>query len=521
MAASAISALPVSSPVDFLRVAARDRPRAEAVVFDERRVTYGELWRDVEALAGYLRAHGLAPRERVALVIENSPEYIIAYYGTLAAGGTVVALNTAARDRDLCNWIAHSGARWLFAETSHPAWEALSRIGDGVRTVRVGEAPDGIPWTDVCAGGGEREPAGMAVEPEAPAAIIYTSGTTGRPKGVTLSHRNLVANVRSILGYLPLGPDARTLNVLPFYYSYGNSVLHTHLAAGGCLILENSLTYPHRVVERMARERATGFNGVPSTYALLLGRVPLENYDLSALRYVTQAGGAMPPSALKRLAERLPHVRIYVMYGQTEATARLSYLPPDMLFRKLGSAGIAIPGVTLEIRGEDGRALPAGSVGEIWARGPNVMLGYWRDPETTAAVLNDGWLKTGDLAYLDEDGYLYIEGRRSDMIKSGAHRINPLDIEEAIAELDGVAEVAVVGVEDEILGQVIKAVVVPRPGAALDPMRVKAHCRDRLAGYKIPKYVEFAQTLPRTASGKIKRFELAGANRTSNQEKAG
>lgn len=509
------------SLIDYLRASARDYPHSEALVFGQRRVSYGELWRQVESVAGFLHSRGLNPGSRVALVMENSPEYVVAYYATLAAGGTVVALNTAAKERDLSNWIDHSGAGWLFAQSSHSAWSALSQLRDYVNVVRVGDTGvGGIRWEETIEIGASVAGA-YPVAPDSPAAIIYTSGTTGRPKGVTLSHKNLVANVQSILDYLPLGPDARTVNVLPFYYSYGNSVLHTHLAAGGCLILENSLTYPHRVVERLVSESATGFNGVPSTYALLLGRVALESYDLCKLRYVTQAGGAMSPTALTRLAERLPHVHIYVMYGQTEATSRLSYLPPDMLFSKLGSAGFAIPGVTLEIRGEDGRALPAGTIGEIWARGANIMLGYWRDPETTATVLKDGWLRTGDLAHMDEDGYLYIQGRRSDMIKSGAHRINPADVEEVIAEMDGVAEVAVIGVEDELLGQVIKAVIVPHPGAVVDTIRVKAHCRDRLASYKIPKYVEFAGTLPRTASGKIKRFELAGANHMSNQEKTG
>lgn len=199
------------------------------------------------------------------------------------------------------------------------------------------------------------------------------------------------------------------------------------------------------------------------------------------------------------------------MYGQTEATARLTYLPPERLEEKLGSAGIAIPKVTLEIRDERGTVLPPGQVGEIWARGPNVMLGYWNDPAGTAEALQNGWLRTGDLAYMDDEGYVYIQGRATEMIKSGAHRINPRDIEEAIGELEEVAEVAVVGVPDEILGQVIKAVIVLRPGARLDPLTVKAHCQSRIASFKIPKRVEFTTQLPKTASGKVKRFLLVNA----------
>ncbi|KPK74084.1 MAG: hypothetical protein AMJ84_00725, partial [Acidithiobacillales bacterium SM23_46] len=180
------------------------------------------------------------------------------------------------------------------------------------------------------------------------------------------------------------------------------------------------------------------------------------------------------------------------------------------LEEKMGSAGTAIPGVTIEIRGETGEILPPDQVGEICATGDNLMLGYWHDPEATVRVLIDGWLHTGDMAYRDAEGFLYIQGRRSDMIKTGAHRVNPREIEEAIIELDWVADVAVVGVDDDILGQVIKAVIVPRPGLAVDPMRVKAHCRERLATYKIPKFVEHANELPRTASGKVKRYLLAG-----------
>ena len=236
--------------------------------------------------------------------------------------------------------------------------------------------------------------------------------------------------------------------------------------------------------------------------------VTLEQHDLSSQRYLTQAGGAMNTTLTRRLREALPHARLFVMYGQTEATARLAWLPPERLDDKPGSAGRAIDGVRIEVRDDAGQALPLGSVGEIWAQGANVMAGYWRDPAASAVVLRDGWLRTGDMGRMDEEGFLFLSGRRSDMIKTGAHRVHPLDVEEAIAELDGVSEVAVVGIDDATLGQAIKAVVVRSAQASLDADAVKAHCRARLAGYKIPKQVEFVTNLPKTASGKVRRALL-------------
>lgn len=496
--------------VPLLQASVAQTPDALAVIHGERRVSYAQLWRQVGAVAGFLRAHKLAVGARVALLMDNSPAYIAAYYGVLAAGGVVVALNAATKSRDLSNWLGHSGASWLIADGAHPelAAVAAARAREELRIVAVGASAvsDAIAWDEVLATPAQ---APLGADPEAPAAIIYTSGTTGKPKGVTLSHRNLAANVKSILTYLELSGADRALNVLPFYYSYGNSVLHTHLAVGGSLVLENSMMFPHKVMERLAAERATGFAGVPSTYALLLNRVRFQDYDLSSLRYMTQAGGAMPTTNIARLHAALPQVALFVMYGQTEATARLTYLPPARLEEKLGSAGRAIPGVTLEIRDEHGRPMPSGTVGEIYARGDNIMRGYWNDADTTAQVLRDGWLKTGDLARMDEDGFIFIEGRLSDMIKSGAHRINPKEIEEVIAEVDGVAEVAVVGVPDDILGQTIRAVIVPQPGAALVPRAIQAHCHKQLALYKIPKLIDFASELPKTASGKVKRYLLS------------
>ena len=432
------------------------------------------------------------------------------------AGGVVVAMNNSAKCKDLSVWIRHSDAKWLVADANHPELEELLKsdlpeINVVVNRKQVdGSISDAIDLGTVIKTASPAEP-DIAIDNVGNlASIIYTSGTTGKPKGVMLSHQNLAANIASITQYLRLSGSDRIVNVLPFYYSYGNSVLHTHMSVGGTIIMENSLAFPQKILSLMEQEGATGFSGVPSTYALLMNRTKFSNFDLSRLRYMTQAGGPMAPANIKRVIEELPEVKFYVMYGQTEATARLSYLPPDRLWEKMGSIGIAIPGVTLEIRDEHGNKTASGVTGQICVKGENVMLGYWKDPEETQKVLRNNWLYTGDLAHYDSDEYIYIDGRSSDMIKSGAHRISPKEIEEVIQELDETSEVAVVGVSDEMMGQLLKAVIVVKQGREIQKAKILQHCKKNLAIYKIPKYVEFTEQLPKTASGKVRRFMLQG-----------
>jgi acyl-CoA synthetase (AMP-forming)/AMP-acid ligase II len=217
----------------------------------------------------------------------------------------------------------------------------------------------------------------------------------------------------------------------------------------------------------------------------------------------------MTRAAIQRMRELVPSARFWVMYGQTEATARLTYLRPEHLDARLGSVGIPLDGIEIEIRNEQGDVLPPGQTGELCARGPNIMLGYWRDEEATREAVVDGWLRTGDLAHRDDAGFLYIDGRVVDMIKVGSFRVSPLEVEEVLATLPGIAEMAVASTPDELLGQAIKAVIVLRDGAELDERQVKAHCRAHLASYKVPKIVEFARELPRTSSGKVQRFKLS------------
>lgn len=495
---------------------AGDQP---CVVAGDEVCSFADMWDQARRVAGFLQANGLVAGDRVALIADNSPQYIAVFYGTLLAGGAVVPMNTNSKVRDFENWLNHCGARFGFVDFVPREMHKLLQAGIATALVAVnrdaaGILPDSLlpqlhaDWQAVKQNQPLPLPEVLAPAPAALACIIYTSGTTGNPKGVMISHGNLAANVQSILAALPIQSGDRFLNVLPFYYSYGNSVLHTHVAQGATLYLENSMMYPAAVVARMQIERITGFAGVPSTYALLLSRGKVAEHDLSCLRYILQAGGAMPVPLTRDVMQHMSR-QLYVMYGQTEATARLTWLPPARLEEKLGSVGIPIDGVEIEIRHPDGSACAAGETGELFARGGNVAAGYWQNEAATTATFVDGWLKTGDLGHRDADGFIYLLGRRSDMIKSGAHRISPLEIEEVITEVPSVEEVAVLGVPDELLGQTIAAFVVMKPGEELDVKQIKKHCLENLASYKIPKQILKVDALPKTASGKIKKHLLA------------
>jgi acyl-CoA synthetase (AMP-forming)/AMP-acid ligase II len=444
------------------------------------------------------------------LLLRNSPQYVAGCLGAMAAGCVAVPLNVHERASVLIRQVEHVGAAAVVADPAHPEWLALeAAVASPNRhliAVPLHKGADG-PAAFCHAIDGAIGSTSPGPAPNDLALVLYTSGTTAQPKGVMLSHGNLIANARAIADYLKIGASDRVLCVLPFHFSYGISVLHSHLISGASVLIEDNFAFPHLTLRRMEQERVTGFPGVPSTFALLLGRCRLSDYDLKGLRYITQAGGAMPRAHIEQLRAMLPNASVYIMYGQTEATARLAFLPPERLTDKIGSVGRPLPGIEVEIR-DAGRVVQAGEVGEICARGPNIMLGYWADPGLTACVLRDGWLHTGDLGHVDGDGYLYIDGRAEDMIKVGAFRVTPQEVEEVLAAHPSVEEVAVTGVPDDVLGSAVKAVVVLRDGVEADVRALKAFCRERLATYKIPKIVELARTLPRTASGKVQRYRL-------------
>lgn len=510
---------------DFLEGAAASLPDKLAVIHHERRITYGELWQASSRLSTRLNQLDLEPCSRIALLSENSIEYVVAYFAILLSGLVVVPLDTSLSPDDLVSVLDDCDASVLithqrFNRCLQKALDSGLRmnliISDGElaleEQVRVEILSDILSRNSSISEPSLPLPgAGDSVDREL-AAIFYTSGSSGRPKGVMLSHLNLVSNTKATVKYLGLSDDDSVLVVLPFGYIYGNSLLLTHVAAGGSLVIDNRFMYPEVVLDTMEKEEVTGFSGVPSNYMILLNKSTLARRKLNHLRYLTQAGGAMSQEVIHRLKKAVPRKEIFIMYGQTEASPRITYLPPEELTTKPGSVGVAVAGIRVKLLDPSWSEVAPGETGEIVVKGDNVMMGYWNQPHETAQALQDGWLHTGDLARMDEEGYFYIVGRKSDMIKSGGYRISAREIENRILENEIVAEVSVFGVRDEILGEAIHAVVVLKPGYTADEKEIQTHCTQGLPSHKVPKFIVFREIIPKKASGKVDKQALINLN---------
>lgn len=341
------------------------------------------------------------------------------------------------------------------------------------------------------------------------AALMFTSGSTGPPRGVMVSHANIMANTDSIVHYLGLTENDKIMTVLPFHYCFGTSLLHTHLYVGGSLVIDPRFMYPDTVLRRMQETKCTGFAGVPSHFQILLRRSSLRKSSFPHLRYVQQAGGHLAPHFIRALHEALPNTQIFVMYGQTEATARLSYVPPELLERKLGSIGKGIPGVQLRVLNKSGEEVPPGEVGEVVAEGENVARGYWRAPQESATCFRDGKLYTGDLATVDDDGFIYIVDRAKDFLKCGGTRVSCRQLEERILEFEGLVEAAVIGIPDEVLGEAVKVFVVPQGAGCTGLEESLLHyCKTCLPPRLVPREIVVLKGLPKNSGGKVLKQNL-------------
>jgi long-chain acyl-CoA synthetase len=477
-------------------------PHRPALLCGPKSITYGELRQRVEGLSAWLLAAGHSQGDRVGLLSENSPFFVTAYLGILRAGLVAVPFQVDVPAETFARIVREAGIRRLLVSRRFAARVTAWAEELGVQLVvetKLEALPSG----------------GCTVEPDLDssrdlAALMFTSGSTGTPKGVMVSQGNIECNARDIIAYMGLTAVDRVMVVLPFHYCFGLSLLHTHLGVGASLVLNNQFMYPERVLEDLVAKECTGLAGVPSTYQILLRKSRFKQMQFPALRWLQQAGGKLHNPYIQEILEAFPAVRYYLMYGQTEATARLSYLPPERLSDKLGSIGTGLPSTRLEVLKPDGSPVAHGSdeVGEIVASGGNITRGYWNDPEETARYFRNGKLHTGDLARVDADGFIYIVERDREMIKSGGNRVSAKEVEDVIAEIPTVVEVAVVGVSHELLGEAIQAFVVAAPGVTLAEEMVKEHCQRRLPAFKCPEAVEFLSALPHNSSGKVLKPKL-------------
>ena len=501
---------------DRLVGAARCSPDHPAVVADDLVHTFAEIDRASDALAAWLQHAGVARGDRVAIVLDNSVEQVVAFWGVLKSGAVATVVNPASRpdriayilgDCDVAHLISHRRLHRVLRPVlaDQPVAGAALWVG-------------GVP--DAAGGAAFEEALDQAASPRDPgtidndlAAIIYTSGSTGGPKGVMLTHRNVHHNAWSIARSLGLRADDVIGCVLSLSFTYGLFQVVSAAHVRCTVVLERSFAYPRDVLERFDRRRVTVLPGVPTVFATILDMAPLDGLDLSSLRMMTNAAAALPPAHLERLGELLPGAGVVQMYGLTECS-RVCCLDPALAPERPGSVGRAIPNTEAYVVTEDGRRAAPGEVGELVVRGAHVMRGYWGDPGATALRLRDGGipgekvLHTGDLFRADADGYLYFVGRTDDVFKCKGEKVSPNEVERVLYELDAVAEAAVVGVPDDIDGMAVKAVLALRDGADLSTDDVRRHCRARLEPTLVPSRVEIVPELPKTDSGKIRKAAL-------------
>jgi acyl-CoA synthetase (AMP-forming)/AMP-acid ligase II len=467
--------------------------------------TYAELRATAQSVANYLHSIEGKKGDRVLLLSENSFFWVAGYLGTLLAGLVSVPLPKEISPQDLEYIVATTEARIAFVQSKlslEHQFANMHVITDG--NLSVPNTASLMAFEHLQQSHSTPEPPRVPIEGDDLAALMFTSGSTGRPRGVMISHANVIANTESIIHYLALSPDNRIMAVLPFHYCFGTSLLHTHLRVGGSVVVENRFLYPEKVLQRMIEAECTGFAGVPSHFQILLRKTSLKKKRFPHLRYIQQAGGHLASNFVRELQTTLPQTAIFIMYGQTEATARLSYLPPCFLATKPGSVGIAIPGVTLRVVNEAGVSVRPGEAGEIVAEGKNVALGYWNAPAESAAVFRNGQLHTGDLATIDEDGFIYVTDRAKDFLKCGGKRVSCREIEDRLLEFHGIMEAAVIGAPDDVLGEAVRAFVVPRSHEHNGIReQLNSFCKQHLQPNLVPREIILLRGLPKNSAGKV------------------
>jgi long-chain acyl-CoA synthetase len=479
-------------------------PHAErpAILSGDRVISYAELDDASARVASFLASREFGPGDRAGLMLANTPEFCILYYGVLRAGGVVVPMNPLLKSREVEYYLGDSGARLLFAAKSAP--------GEPVEGAQAADVPfiaaDPDELDALIAG---PTPANGLAEraDEDTAVILYTSGTTGRPKGAELTHGNLRSNSRVTESTLfQLGPDDVVMGCLPLFHCFGQTCgLNAAVDSGASLALLARFDAAAALAAISGR-RVTVFEGVPTMFAALLHSPDRERYDTSSMRLCVSGGAALPVELLRAFEEAFG-TTILEGYGLSETSPVASFNHPGGV-RKPGSIGTPVAGVEFRLLAADGTEVAEGEVGEIAIRGPNVMKGYWGKAEATREAIPDGWLRTGDLAQRDADGFYFIVDRKKDVVIRGGFNVYPREIEEVLYEHPAVAEAAVIGIPHDTLGEEIGAAAALKPGADATPAELRAFVKERVAAYKYPRHVWLVEALPKGPTGKILRREV-------------
>ncbi len=503
----------VATVADVSRVQALRRPDAVALEFEGRATTFAEIDALASRIANQLIGSGIAPQERIAYLAKNSDHFFGFLFGACKARVALTPINFRLAAPEVAEIIGDSGARLLIvgADFVELAEKALELLASKPRLIALGFDREGYLRHDVWIGAAEARDPRLAIEPDDDVVQLYTSGTTGQPKGVQLTNRNYLALFQLVaeLRGLDYEVGETVLGAMPFFHVAGVNIALVTMASGARTAIVKDLL-PDLVLDLIRTERVNHAFLAPAIILMLMHAPGMATADLSSMKVLSYGASPISDDLLLKAKARF-RCDFVQFYGMTETTGVGTLLRPeahDPAKGKLRSCGIAWPGVVVEIVDANGAEVPPGAVGEVVIKSPVVMKGYWNKPEATAASIHDGWMRTGDAAYRDDDGYIYIYDRVKDMIVTGGENVYPAEVENAIAGHPDVADVAVIGVPDEKWGETVKAIVVARPGAPRDPAGIIARARERIANYKVPRSVDFIDAIPRNITGKILRREL-------------
>lgn len=487
----------------MLREVAARQPDDVAVIDGDERLTYAQLDERARRTAAQLRSFGIGAGDRVAIVVPNSLGYVATYFGSQLLGAIVVLVNSRLAEPEIGHILSDSGAKLAVVST-----EFADRVSprEGMRVVDVDELCAAA--AEIVDPGGDF--AGFAVPSLATAQLLYTSGTTGRPKGVEQTHANLMFNADSVARYLEAAPGERTLIAAPMFHAIGVVSQLVGFAAAGATSVIMPAFEASSAAEIIAREKVTIFAGVPAMLRLLLIKAADSGHDVSCMRKFVMGGSPVPTSLAGEVEEMLPGLVLGNVWGQTEATSITTYTEGQEYAAHPGSAGRPVAGLDVWVSVDGAEPADVRDVaGELCIRGASVAAGYWGNPSATTDTFVDGWLHTGDVGSISAEGHVYVHDRLKDMIIRGGENIYSLEVENALITHDNVAEVAVVGRPDRVLGERVCAVVVPSPGAVVDETALRDHARKSLADYKLPAEIIVVEELPRNATGKVLKRTLA------------